>query len=906
MSEDTAVSATLESVLSTEELNARPFRRPDYEMENRAILEIARHMADSPRTALQRLAEAALEICHAGSAGVSLLSREGGDFHWVAVAGAWQAYTGTAVPRDWACDRVVGERNATQLFSRPARHFTYFANLEPAIQEMLVSPLYVEGNTAGAIWAMAHDSTRKFDAEDQRLIEGLGKLAAAAYPLRVVSQEQQDQQEQSRALRDFNARLLISSVRQHEMTEQAESAEAAVRASEEWAVSELAGTRRLQQTSTKLIRAENAAALYEEIADAAVAIMHSEYASVQILHPERGASGELQLLAYRGFTPEAAARWEWVRIGTNSTPCEMALLSGTRIVVADVQQCEAMAGSDDLAMCLQTGIHAVQSTPLVSRSGQMLGMISTHWRHAHQPAEREFQLLDVLARQAADFIERSSVEAALHESEERYRTLVSVVTDVPWSTDSEGRFVTPQPMWTTYTGQSWKECRDFGWADALHPEDRPGILDLWGRSLKMGTLHQAKGRMWNAATQQYRHAEVRATPMLDADGRVREWVGACTDIEDRTRSEIALRESAERFRFMAESMPQKIFTAAPTGVPEYFNRQWTDFTGLGFDQLRQDGWTQVVHPGEAQENVLAWEHAIGTGEPFKIVHRLRRADGFYRWHLSRAHAMRDAAGEIVMWIGSSTDIQQEKETEDELRRANEDLRQFAFAASHDLQEPLRTITSYSQLLLRSYHGQLDGQAALCAGYIAEGTERMRALLADLLSFTAAGTDVSEPARSIDLDLVLQESLQNLKTVAVETGAAITSDHLPAVEGRHGHFVQLFQNLIGNALKYRGELSPRVHVGAERGPGEWIFRVSDNGIGIDPKHHREIFKIFKRLHSRAIPGTGIGLALCQRVVERYGGRIWVESESGRGSTFCFTLPLMSGADGWGSEIQQPHD
>ena len=480
--------------------------------------------------------------------------------------------------------------------------------------------------------------------------------------------------------------------------------------------------------------------------------------------------------------------------------------------------------------------------------------------------------------------------AMLAESEERFRTLVSIITDVPWTVDPEGRFVGPQPAWSAYTGQTWEELRDFGWANALHPEDRQRGRETWERASKARALYQTQGRLWHAATQNYRFFEARATPLLNPDGGVREWVGACTDVEERKRFETALLESAERLRFMAESMPQKIFTAKPNGDVDYFNRQWFEFTGLSFEQIGGWGWTQFIHPDDLEENLRLWQHSIDTGELFQCIHRFRRKDGVYRWHLSRAEAMRDSSGKASMWIGSNTEIHEQKEIEEELRRLNEDLTQFAFAASHDLQEPLRMITSYSQLLVKDYAGNHAEGAEICVSYIAEGTERMRALLADLLSYTAVGAEQPEPEGVIDLNRVFEAVTQDLSQAITERGASVTSDDLPSVRGYQAHFVQLFQNLIGNALKYRAEQPPRVHVTAEKRQLEWRFAVSDNGMGIAPEYHQKIFGVFKRLHGKGIPGTGIGLAICQRVVARYGGRIWVESEPDRGATFYFTLPV----------------
>jgi signal transduction histidine kinase len=226
----------------------------------------------------------------------------------------------------------------------------------------------------------------------------------------------------------------------------------------------------------------------------------------------------------------------------------------------------------------------------------------------------------------------------------------------------------------------------------------------------------------------------------------------------------------------------------------------------------------------------------------------------------------------------------------ELRVMNDDLRQFAFAASHDLQEPLRMVTSYSQLLVKARADQLDPDAALWTSFITEGTERMGKLLSDLLAYLQLAQIEKESATPIDLNDALEEALKNLRTAMEESGATVSRSALPMVRGQQQiHFVELFQNLIGNAIKYRGAAPPRIIVSVRKSDGEWRLAVADNGMGIDAEYHRTIFGLFKRLHGRKIPGTGIGLAICQRIVERSGGRIWVESKLGSGATFYFTLP-----------------
>jgi PAS domain S-box-containing protein len=354
--------------------------------------------------------------------------------------------------------------------------------------------------------------------------------------------------------------------------------------------------------------------------------------------------------------------------------------------------------------------------------------------------------------------------------------------------------------------------------------------------------------------------------------------------------EEALREAEnarERLRFMAESMPQKIFTATPAGDVDYFNRQWMEFTGLPIEEI--PNWAQYMHPDDLDDSIRDWRHSMETGETFRVEHRFRRFDGVYRWHLSRAQAMRDSLGSIQMWIGSTTEIHEQKEREEELRRANYDLQQFAFSASHDLQEPIRNVAIYSEIIANQYQDRLDAEGQQFLGFLTEGGRRLATLINDLLAYTRAGV-VEGDMTTVDASAVLKHTLSSLAEAIRENQAIVTFDALPELVMAEVHLQQVFQNLISNSLKYRTENAPLIHVSAVRQGGAWCFSVKDNGIGIHPQYKEKIFGVFKRLHrDQKYPGTGIGLAICQRVVERYGGRIWVESEPGKGATFYFTVP-----------------
>jgi light-regulated signal transduction histidine kinase (bacteriophytochrome) len=229
------------------------------------------------------------------------------------------------------------------------------------------------------------------------------------------------------------------------------------------------------------------------------------------------------------------------------------------------------------------------------------------------------------------------------------------------------------------------------------------------------------------------------------------------------------------------------------------------------------------------------------------------------------------------------------ESNEALRKSNDDLNQFAYAASHDLQEPLRLVALYSQILQKKCEDRLDPQAEQYISYVISGAHRMETLLQDLLAYSQVGSSGEGPAGPVVSSEALQKALLNLQASIDQSGATVTWNGLPTLHAHEIRLVQLLQNLVGNAIKYRGPEPPKVHVDAERRPGNWLFSIQDNGIGIKPEYAQQIFGIFKRLHGGTYPGTGIGLAICERIVKSYGGQIWVESSPGNGSTFYFTLP-----------------
>ena len=271
----------------------------------------------------------------------------------------------------------------------------------------------------------------------------------------------------------------------------------------------------------------------------------------------------------------------------------------------------------------------------------------------------------------------------------------------------------------------------------------------------------------------------------------------------------------------------------------------------------------------------------------------RKKDGTEFFANGFMNACRDQEGVLIGYAKILTDETSRKQLQDSLTESNSALEQFAYVASHDLQEPLRTMGTYAELLTRKYQGRLDAEADQFLGFIVKAAVRMSSLVRDLLAYARLATEEERPS-SVALDEDLEAAITHLDQAIKESDARITHDPLPVLPVDRGQMVRLFQNLVGNAVKYRHPERPaNVHIAAEQKGQEWIISISDNGIGFDPKYAGLIFSPFKRLHTaEEYPGTGVGLAICRRIVQAQGGRIWAESQPGEGSTFFFTLPVES--------------
>ncbi len=476
-------------------------------------------------------------------------------------------------------------------------------------------------------------------------------------------------------------------------------------------------------------------------------------------------------------------------------------------------------------------------------------------------------------------------------AEEERERFFSLATDLLTVAGFDGYFRWVSPAWERALGWTPDEITAHPWLHFVHPEDYESTVAeaeklLVGReTVSFENRYRHKDGSWRWISWNVR--PYRQEQLLYC---------ASADITERKEAEEALRESAERFRFLAESMPQKIFTAKPNGDVDYFNQQWTEFTGLSFEQIRDWGWTQFIHPDDVEENVRRWQHSIDTGEPFHFENRFRRADGEYRWHLSRAHAMRDMEGNVLMWIGSNTDIDDVKRVEDELREANRLKDEFLSTLSHELRTPLTSILGWTGMM-RS--GRLDAEASRRALETIERNGRAQSqLIEDLLDTSRIVTGkLRLNVRAVDLASIITAATDTARPAAEAKEIRLQTLLDPSagpISGDPDRLQQVVWNLLSNAIKFTPKRG-RVQVRLERVNSHVEIVVSDSGKGISTEFLPHVFDRFRQAEqttTRSHGGLGLGLSIVRQLVELHGGSVQVESEGkGHGTTFTVSLPLL---------------
>ena len=391
--------------------------------------------------------------------------------------------------------------------------------------------------------------------------------------------------------------------------------------------------------------------------------------------------------------------------------------------------------------------------------------------------------------------------------------------------------------------------------------------------------------------------------LIEAEGkRFYESILEDIDLTERELTQKTLSEIRGRYRIVSEFTSDWTYWKGMNREMFYVSPACEEISGYPPQEFYKspDLLDMIVHPDDG----VVWtrhSHEELANKPcspleFRII--TRRDEIHWISHICKP--VHDHSGKVLGVCGSNRDITVQKRAEEalkekteELVRSNAELEQFAYVASHDLQTPLRAISGYLNLLSRRYEGRLDPEANRFIQRTNQSVQRMQRLINDLLTYSRVSTR-GNPFQPTDCNTVLKEVLDTLQPSIEETGAVITCHSLPTVSGDSGQLAQLFQNLVDNAIKFRGEKAPQINIDAERSDGNWLFSVRDNGIGIDPKYAERIFLIFQRLHTLdKYPGTGIGLSICKKIVERHGGRIWVDSQEAEGSTFRFIIPDREG-------------
>ncbi len=629
-------------------------------------------------------------------------------------------------------------------------------------------------------------------------------------------------------------------------------------------------------------------------------------ASLFLLEPD---GLHLRFAVAEGLSEDYTRAIDQFEVGLHSPSCGTAAFTGQRVICGDVTKDPLW--EPFLSLAKEHGIRAVWSQPLRTLGGKVLGTLAMYHRTPREPEPGELEAAEILSQTAALVIERNReseqrehAEIALRESEERFRGTFENAAIGIAHVGLDGRWLRVNRALCQITGYSSEELATTTFAGITHPDDADASLAQVRRLLAGELATYTAERRYIRKDDSQVWVNLSVSLLRDTAGQPRHFIAA---VEDISAKKATLEELDRQRRFierLTEVMPSVLYVYDPAERRNiWFNRTIATVVGYSPDQVQAMGsvvMPALMHPEDLPsfEQHMTRVAALGDNEIVGFEYRIRDAAGQWHWFHSRnAVFARDAAGGAQLIIGTTIEISDRKHAEEDLRRANKDLEQFAFSASHDLQEPLRNIAIFSQLLKKQYGNRLDAQADEFLNFIVEGAQHMGSLVSDLLTYTQAASLEREQVTPVAAGNVFEQVLKGLDRALQERHGTVTSGPLPSVPVKEIHLHQLLQNLIGNALKYcKDDEPPRVHVSAMRQESHWRFSVQDNGIGVAPEHQVQVFGIFKRLHGNGgkYSGTGIGLAICEKIVDRYRGRIWMESELGQGSTFHFTLPA-AGSD-----------
>jgi PAS domain S-box-containing protein len=606
----------LESILCTGELNRRPSRAPDYQADRCALVALAQALADSPRTILQTMAEMMLEIFQCDSAGFSLLTKDGKNFYWPAIAGMWQPHIGGGTPRNFGPCGDVLDCNRPLLFSHWERRYPYLLAAMPMAEEGLLVPFYVQGKAVGTIWAIAHNERRKFDAEDMRQLVSLGSFASSAYQVVAFLDALEERDEELRQ----SCEQLEQSV--FERTSQL-----------------LAANKELEKKITERDRAEEALRDSEEQWKAAF-----ESNPVMYFMVDR-----------TGTT-----------LSVNAFGADLLGYKRNELVGQSVLNVFHEAHREQVRKHLENCFENLGRTfkweaSKVRKDGTVIWVRET----ANALLLKNRPVLLVVCE---DITDRKRAEEAARRSEKQLRDVFETIPAMVWSTLADGTVDFMNHRWQEVTGLPIEQALGWNWATVLHPDDREKAFAGWESVIKKGQAGDWENRV-RGADGEYRSWFIRQVPLRDEHGKVVKWYGTAIDIEDRKRAEEAVHRSEKQLRDLIETIPAMAFVTRADGSNEFVSRKWIEFSGLSAEQSAGSGWEVTLHPDDVQQHLAKWRAAWTTGKPFESEARHRDAHGNYRWLLVRAVPLRDERGNIVKWYGAAIDVEDRKRAEDQVRRS---------------------------------------------------------------------------------------------------------------------------------------------------------------------------------------------------------------------------------------------
>ena len=641
-----------------------------------------------------------------------------------------------------------------------------------------------------------------------------------------------------------------------------------------------------------------------------------------------------------GAAPDLPAEYnraiDGVTIGPCVGSCGTAAFHGRRVIVSNIATDPLWQPFKELA--LGHGLRACWSEPIFDSHGRVLGTFAMYHRQACHPSEEDLQIIRVAAHMAGIAIERQRIEEAFRlaererdrlerDVEEQRRTeemrqaseqlamaTLNAISANICVLDETGVITSVNQAWLDFAEQNHFLQRGSGLGsnylavcDAARGQcEHAGEFADGLRSVMRGDVPEFSMEYPCHSPTEHRWFIGRVTRFQS--GQPVRLVLVHENITARRLAEEELKTISSRLVLATKAAKIGIWDFDPVNNLLVWDDQMFEVYGIRKDRFSgaYEAWESSLHPDDLLRGREEVATALRDKDEFNTEFRILFPDKSIHHIKAMALVQRDAARRAVHMVGANWDITEQKVAAEELKRAmaelgrsNADLEQFANVASHDLQEPLRAVVGCAELLVQDSAGKMNADDGELLRHIVEGTRRMQTLIRDLLAYSRVGSRGGWFTPT-DANKALALALTNLDTSIRERDAVITRDALPTLVADPTQLSQLLQNLIGNALKFCKDRRPEIHIGAQLREGAWQFSLHDNGIGIEPQYRERIFVIFQRLHTRTeYAGTGIGLAICKRIVERHGGRIWVESEPGHGSTFHFTIPQKEEFSAWTS-------